>query len=175
LGEAYAKASRHFAAFKTLHRAQELQPDDWVSTHLIGDVHRQTQRFQEAIAYFQSVFQVQPNELVGLTSLVQAYIDLGLSELSTGFSSRAQDSFVAALQITFHFLNTNSTFHTFAWKIIADSVTSYAYLLSRMKPPSELFFHKRVVSSFRILGIDSREALTHQSNSQTIGLTGQMP
>jgi superkiller protein 3 len=122
LGEAYAKAGRHVAAFKALHRAQELQPDDWVCTYLIGDVHRQTQRFQEAIASFQSVSQVQPNEPVVLTSMAQAYIDLGISELSTGFSSRAQDSFVAALQVTFQFLNTNSTFHTFAWKIIADAI-----------------------------------------------------
>ncbi|KAI9442528.1 TPR-like protein [Lactarius indigo] len=122
LGEAYSKAGRHVAAFKALHRAQELQPEDWVCTYLIGDVHRQTQRFQEAIASFQSVSQVQPNEPVVLTSLAQAYIDLGLSELSTGFLSRAQDSFVAALRVAFQFLNTNSTFHTFAWKIIADAI-----------------------------------------------------
>ncbi|KAH9058809.1 TPR-like protein [Lactarius vividus] len=122
LGEAYSKAGRHVAAFKALHRAQELQPEDWVCTYLIGDVHRQTQRFQEAIASFHSVSQVQPNEPVVLTSLAQAYIDLGLSELSTGFLSRAQDSFVAALRVAFQFLNTNSTFHTFAWKIIADAI-----------------------------------------------------
>ncbi|KAI9449401.1 TPR-like protein [Lactarius psammicola] len=122
LGEAYSKAGRHVAAFKALHRAQELQPDDWVCTYLIGDVHRQTRRFQEAIASFHSVSQVQPNEPVVLTSLAQAYIDLGLSELSTGFLSRAQDSFVAALRVAFQFLNTNSTFHTFAWKIIADAI-----------------------------------------------------
>lgn len=122
LGEAYAKAGRHAAAFKALHRAQELQPDDWVCTYLIGDVHRQTQRFQEAIASFQTVSQVQPNEPVILTSLAQAYVDLGLSELSTGFLYRAQESFVAALQVAFRFLNTNSTFHTFAWKIIADAI-----------------------------------------------------
>ncbi len=122
LGEAYSKAGRHVAAFKALHRAQELQPEDWVCTYLIGDVHRQTQRFQEAIASFHTVSQVKPNEPVVLTSLAQAYIDLGLSELSTGFLSRAQDSFVAALRVAFQFLNTNSTFHTFAWKIIADGI-----------------------------------------------------
>ena len=122
LGEAYAKAGRHVAAFKALHHAQELEPEDWVCTYLIGDVHRQTQRFQDAIASFQSVSQVQPNEPVVLTSLAQAYIDLGLTELSTGFSSRAQDSFVSALQVAFQFLNTNSTFHTFVWKIIADAI-----------------------------------------------------
>ncbi|KAF8270248.1 TPR-like protein [Lactarius quietus] len=123
LGEAYAKAGRHVAAFKALHRAQELKPEDWVCTYLIGDVHRQTQRFQEAIASFHSISQVQPNEPVVLTSLAQTYIDLGLSELSTGFSSRAQDSFVAALKVAFQFLDTNSTFHTFAWKIIADAIS----------------------------------------------------
>ncbi len=127
LGEAYAKAGRHVAAFKALHRAQELRPEDWVCTYLIGDVHRQTQRFQDAIASFHSISQVQPNEPVVLTSLARAYIDLGLSELSTSFFSRAQDSFVAALQVAFHFLNINSTFHSFAWKIIADAI----YHLSR--------------------------------------------
>lgn len=95
--------------------------------HLIGDVHRQTGRFQDAIASFQAVLQVQPNEPGALTSLARTYVDLGLSELSTGFMSRAQNSFVTALEVSFQFLDNNTSFQSFAWKIIADAI----YNLSR--------------------------------------------
>lgn len=128
LGESYAKAGRHAAAFKALHRAEELRPEDWMCAFLIGDVHRQTGRFQDAIESFHSVLQVQPNEPGVLTSLARTHIDLGLSELSTGFISRAQDSFMAALRISFQFLDTNTSFHSFVWKIVADAV----YNLSRV-------------------------------------------
>ena len=68
---------------------------------LIGDVHRQTGRFQDAIETFHSVLQVQANEPGVLTSLARTYIDLGLPELSTEFISRAQDSFISALRSSF--------------------------------------------------------------------------
>lgn len=97
-------------------------------TFLIGDVHRQTGRFQDAINSFDSVLQVQPNEPGVLTSLARTYIDLGLSELSTGFISRAQDSYMAALRISFQFLEINTSFHSFVWKIVADAI----YYLSRV-------------------------------------------
>jgi len=128
LGESYSKAGRHAAAFKALHRAEELQPEDWMCAFLIGDVHRQTGRFQDAIESFRSVLQVQPNEPGVLTSLARTYIDLGLSELSTGFISRAQDSFMASLQISFQFLGANTSFHSYVWKTVADAI----YNLSRV-------------------------------------------
>jgi superkiller protein 3 len=128
LGESYTKAGRHAAAFKALHRAEELRPEDWMCAFLIGDVHRQTGRFQDAIESFHSVLQVQPNEPGVLTSLARTHIDLGLSELSTGFISRAQESFMAALRISFQFLDTNTSFHSFVWKIVADAI----YNLSRL-------------------------------------------
>src|SRR5260221_12890242 len=128
LGESYSKAGRHAAAFKALHHAQELQPEDWMCTYLIGDVHQQTGRFQDAITSFRSVLQVQPNEPGALTSLARTYVDLGLSELSTGFISRAQDSFVTALEVSFQHLDNNTSFHSFFWKIIADAI----YCLSRV-------------------------------------------
>ncbi|KAI0268796.1 TPR-like protein [Gloeopeniophorella convolvens] len=128
LGEAYSKAGRHAAAFKALHHAQELKPDDWMCGYLIADVHRQTGRFQDAIASFHSILEAQPNEPGVLTSLARAHIDLGLSELSTGFIARAQNSFVTALQVAFVFLETNTGFHSFAWKVVADAI----YHLSRI-------------------------------------------
>jgi superkiller protein 3 len=95
-------------------------------TYLIGEVHRQTGRFQDAVASFHSVLLAQPNEPGTLTSLARTYVDLGLSELSTGFTSRAQDSFVTALEVSFQFLDNNTSFHGFAWKIIADALYSLA-------------------------------------------------
>ncbi|KAH9083896.1 TPR-like protein [Lactarius deliciosus] len=151
LGEAYSKAGRHVAAFKALHRAQELQPEDWVCTYLIGDVH----------SSFHSVSQVQPNEPVH-TSIS------GSLELSTGFLSRAQDSFVAALRVAFQFLNTNSTFHTFAWKIIADAISAVRVILSQasLKLPIKL-------SDDRLTGTDAlKVAVTAYSHRISLGLLG---
>ena len=117
-------------------------------THLIGDVHGQTGRFQAAIASFRLVLQVHPNEPGALTSLARTYVDLRLSELSTGFMPRAQDSFVTTLEVSLQYLDKNTSFHSFAWKIIADAI----YCLSRassftdVKSPFELSFCKRALT-----------------------------
>jgi len=119
----YSRAGQHVAAFKALHHAQELRLDDRMCTYLSGDVRRQTGLFQDAIASFRSVLQVQPNGPGALTSLARTQVDLGLSlRASTGFMSRAQGSFVTFTpEVSFQYLDNNTSFHSFAWKIIADT------------------------------------------------------
>ncbi|KAI0063698.1 superkiller protein 3 SKI3 [Artomyces pyxidatus] len=122
LGEAYTKAGRHVAAVKALNRAHELKPDDWICSYFIGDVQRQTGQFQEAIASFESILRDRSNEPGVLMTLAQTHMDLGTMELSTGFISRAEGSFVTALQVASQFLDSSSGFRGIAWKTIADAV-----------------------------------------------------
>ncbi|KAI0051258.1 TPR-like protein [Auriscalpium vulgare] len=122
LGEAYTKAGRHVAALKALNRAKELQPDDWMCTYFIGDIQRQTGLFTEAIASFESILENRPDEPGVLMSLAQTHMDLGAVELSMGFLSRAEASFVTALQVALLFLESSPGFRGVAWKIISDAM-----------------------------------------------------
>lgn len=122
LGEAYSQAGRYAAAFKALEHARDLDPEDWVASYFIGEVQRQTGAHEEAIKAFESILQTRPQELGVLQSLGQTYLDLGRVELSTGFSTRAETSFVSAVRITLELVNASSGFRRVAWKTIADAL-----------------------------------------------------
>lgn len=122
LGEAYSKAGRYAAAFKALERARELDPKDWVASYFIGEVQRQMGAYEESISAFQSILASRPQELGVLHSLGQSYLDLGRFELSTGFTARAETSFLSAVRITLDLLDASSGFRRVAWKTIADAL-----------------------------------------------------
>ncbi|OSD01253.1 TPR-like protein [Trametes coccinea BRFM310] len=122
LGEAYSKAGRYAAAFKALERARELDPKDWVASYFIGEVQRQMGAYEESIRAFQSILASRPQELGVLHSLGQSYLDLGRFELSTGFTARAETSFLSAVRITLDLLDASSGFRRVAWKTIADAL-----------------------------------------------------
>ncbi|KAI0322400.1 TPR-like protein [Amylostereum chailletii] len=143
LGEAYTKAGRHAAAIKALNRARELQPDDWICAYFIGDVQRQTGRFPEAISSFENILQARPDEPGVLMSLAQTHLDLGGAEMSMGFTSRAEDSYVKSLRISLRFVEANPGFRGVAWKIMADAM----YRLSRTSSFQDVASVRTVVSS----------------------------
>ncbi|KAH9895045.1 TPR-like protein [Cubamyces lactineus] len=122
LGEAYSRAGRYAAAIKALEHARELDPKDWVASYFIGDVQRQMGLYEEAIRAFRSILSSRPQELGVLHSLGQSYLDLGRFELSTGFSARAETSFLSAVSITLDLLDASSGFRRVAWKTIADAL-----------------------------------------------------
>ena len=122
LGEAYSRAGRYAAAIKALEHARGLDPKDWVASYFIGDVQRQMGAYEEAISAFQSILSSRPQELGVLHSLGQSYLDLGRFELSTGFSARAETSFLSAVSVTLDLLDASSGFRRVAWKTIADAL-----------------------------------------------------
>ncbi|KAI0674837.1 TPR-like protein [Trametes maxima] len=122
LGEAYSKAGRFAAAFKALERARELDPSDWVASFFIGDVQRQMGLYEEAIQAFESILSSRPQEIGVLHSLGQSFLDLGHFELSTGFSARAETSFLSAVRVSLDLLNASPGFRRVAWKTIADAL-----------------------------------------------------
>ncbi|KAH9940522.1 TPR-like protein [Epithele typhae] len=122
LGEAYNKAGRYAAALKALEHARELDPNDWVASYFLGDVQRQMGVYEEAIKAFESILDVRPQELGVLDTLGQTYLDLGRLELSTGFSARAEGSFVSAIRVTLELVDASPGFRRVAWKTMADAL-----------------------------------------------------
>ncbi|KAK0440394.1 TPR-like protein [Desarmillaria tabescens] len=120
LGEAYSKSGRHAAALKALARAQELNPEDWMTLYFIGDVRRQTGQFQEAIDIFTQILHERPGEIGVSVLLGQSYLDLGRSELSGGYVARAERSFLDALHVAL--AASSSGFGGVVWKIAADAL-----------------------------------------------------
>lgn len=111
-------------AIKSLDRAHELQPDDWMCTYLIGDVKQQMGHFEDAIVAFESILITRPSEVGVLVSLGQAYLDLGRTELSEGFQTRAEHSFVTCIGVGLRTIHESPGFRAVAWKTIADAVYS---------------------------------------------------
>ncbi|TFY67241.1 hypothetical protein EVJ58_g1753 [Rhodofomes roseus] len=122
LGEAYSKAGRFAAAVKALDRARELDPENWVCSYFIGEVQRQTGAYEEAIAAFESILVKHPSELGVLVSLGQAYLDLGLAEIATAYTTRAETSFLAAIRVTLRLITASPGYRRVAWKKAADAV-----------------------------------------------------
>ncbi|KAJ6607768.1 superkiller protein 3 SKI3 [Mycena sp. CBHHK59/15] len=127
LGEAYSRAGRHAAAIKALARALELDPDDWMCNFFLGDVQRQVGQFQEAVDAFQSILDHRPSELGVLVSLGQTYLDLGRSELSDGFTARAEQSFITAVRVALRTMQASPGFRNVSWKTVGDAI----FFLSR--------------------------------------------
>jgi superkiller protein 3 len=122
LGEAYSRGGRHAAAMKALARARELDPDDWMCSFFIGEVQRQMGQYQEAVDSFQSILVSRPLETGVMMSLAQTYLDLGLHELSAGFTARAEQSFVACLCVATQAIDASPGFRGVAWKTAGDAI-----------------------------------------------------
>ena len=107
---------------KALGRARELLPDDWMCSYFIGEVQQQVGQYQEAINTFESILVHRPSEVGVLMALGQTHLDLGRSEISTGFPTRAEQSFVASICTALQAINDNPGFRAVAWKVVADAV-----------------------------------------------------
>lgn len=126
MGEAYARAGRHVAATKALEHAKTLRPEDWICSYLIADVRSQTGYFTEAITSLESILDEHPSELGVLIALSTARLNNGIQEAALGFSSRAEVSFLAAIEVALTAMETNYGFSRVSWKIIADSLFRYS-------------------------------------------------
>jgi len=62
------------------------------------------------------------SEICVLASLAQTHLDLGCSEISTGFTTRAEKSWVSALRFAYAAIKFSTGFRAVIWKIAADAV-----------------------------------------------------
>lgn len=130
LGEAYSYSGRQVAALKALQKALELRPDDWLCLYFIAEVQRQVGQFDEAIAGLNQVLRMRPDDLGILVSLAQIHLELGQAELDAGYFSRAEASFLNAIERSLDIIQGTSGFRAVAWKTIADALS----LLSSREP-----------------------------------------
>lgn len=91
------KAGRHAAALKALSKSLELQPDDWMASYLLGEVHRQMGHLTEAIESFESILDRASDATAVLLSLAQTRLSQGRAELTTGYLARSASSFLSAI------------------------------------------------------------------------------
>lgn len=128
LSEAYAQSGKQAAALKTLARAQELDPDNWVVAFMTGDVHSQLSAYPEAIACFEGVLATRPTEVGVLVSLARTLIAQAREQSVSGYHARAEESLLTALSAIWTVLDCNSGFGALAWKTVGDACVYLAQL-----------------------------------------------
>jgi superkiller protein 3 len=128
LGEAYTKTARLAAAEKALERARELNPSDWKCFYFLGNVHRQSGQYQHAIDTFTSILLEVPSELTVIIALAQTHLEYGRAELSSGFSARAESSFLTSISVVLNGLDASPGFRRIAWKTAADALCELSRL-----------------------------------------------
>jgi superkiller protein 3 len=97
-------------------------PDDWMSLYFIGEVQHQLGQYQDAISSFTSILVHRPSEVGVLMSLAQSHLELGRMEMSSGFTLRAEQSFVACIRTSLKAIDASPGFRAIAWKIAADAI-----------------------------------------------------
>lgn len=157
LGEAYSKAGRYAAAVKALERAHELQPDDWICSYFIGEVQRQIGQYQEAIDSFESILAHRPSEVGVLVSLGQTHLDLGRVELSSGFSARAEQSFVDCISTALRTIQETPGSRGVAWKTAADAIFSLA---NRSSFIDEKSVREALLAVVSVIKVDAADRLS---------------
>lgn len=81
-------------------------------------------QFKEAIETLKSILDekslaAEPGILI---SLANAYLDLGVQEAFTGFSYRAESSFLSSIETALKAIESSPGFRRVAWKFLADSL-----------------------------------------------------
>jgi len=121
LGEAYNKAGRHVAALKALTHALDINPDDWICSYTIAEVKHSMCLFEESINILEDIRVTRPDEAGISALLAQAHLDQGRSEVSDGFQTRAERSFIMAVNVSLDMIKRNPGFRTIAWKVVSDA------------------------------------------------------
>lgn len=152
LGEAYLKAGRFAAALKALVRARELNPEDWICSYFIGEVQRQTGLLNDAISAFKKILVSQPEELKVLMSLGQTYLDLGCHELTSAFTTRAEESFTICIQVASRLMNASAGFRHMAWKMVGDALFQLSQLQAFSDEQRISTVLREVASRFQLVG-----------------------
>lgn len=127
LGEAYAKAGRHVASIKALQHAIDLDPENWVCHYHMGDVQRQLGLYVDAIASYQRILVVRPDEVGASIALAQCALDLGKSERLGGLSKRSQESILQSIEAVRPILEASQQYRLVGWRIFAEASLELFY------------------------------------------------
>ncbi|CCO29022.1 Superkiller protein 3 [Rhizoctonia solani AG-1 IB] len=97
LGEAYAQSGRHVAALKALEKAQSIAPSsEWIGAYTIGIVQRDMGLHSDAVNTLNKILAEHPGleDPMIIVALGKAHLELGYLEAQTGYSTRAEISWL---------------------------------------------------------------------------------
>jgi tetratricopeptide (TPR) repeat protein len=77
LGLTLARLDRAAEAIELLEHALAVSPDQSEIVHIIGDLHRQGGRFEQALAYYERYLVSHPADLLALFHLSECYLNMG--------------------------------------------------------------------------------------------------
>ncbi|KAG8917885.1 Superkiller protein 3 [Tulasnella sp. 418] len=164
LGEAYAKAGRHVASLKALAHAKELAPpEDWTCHYVTGDVLRQLQHYDEAIAAFERILETIGEEPGVLIALAQTCLENGRSQRSSGFHARAEESFIRCISTGLNVASNHPGFRNMGWKAAGDGLWE---LGARAELADENGAKATLLSLAETLKIARSETSSQSSNDQ---------
>lgn len=158
LGEAYGRAGRHAAAIKSLDRALQLDPKNWLCSFLVAELKIELGLFQEAIFGLEKLLEECPIELSILAALARAHLSLGQSEYREGFHARAESSLLQCLEVASLINEHHPGFRSIGWKLISDA----AFQLSRQPAIQDQKRAEKISGLLRIL-LSSEHNLTLES------------
>jgi superkiller protein 3 len=130
LGEAYARTGRWEASLKSLARAREIEPDNWLPIFILGEVQIQVGLFERAVDSYTFVLSGRDDEakIGARQSLADAFFAMGKGQQSQGFLARAEYSLLESLDLSKKNLESKSGHRRLAWKSAADSLFALGQL-----------------------------------------------
>ena len=135
LGESYHNSGRYIAATKAFEQAQRLEDsaedvslkDNWFSKYMLANVRRELGEYDEAIAGYQEVLKMRPNEFGVSIALLQSLIEGAWHHVELGFYGRAADGASEAISIAQSISETrNDAFNL--WKAVGDASSIFMYV-----------------------------------------------
>ena len=173
LGVAYRASGKHVASLKVFAKALSIDPTSWYAKFSIGDVQREIGLLESAVKTFREILVERPEELGVLVVLSETLLASGVEEMKGGSTARAEESFVAALEMAERIIGAGLATRV-AWKVAGDALGGLAGIAELSKGDEATTIGLRLLS---ILGeekvdvkIEGMDAVT--AESLTAGFDG---
>ena len=135
LGESYHNSGRYIAATKAFEQAQRLEDsaedvslkDNWFSKYMLANVRRELGEYDEAIAGYQEVLKMRPNEFGVSIALLQSLVEGAWHHVELGFYGRAADGASEAIGIAQSISEKRSEAFNL-WKAVGDASSIFTYV-----------------------------------------------
>ena len=135
LGECYHNSGRYIAATKAFEQAQRLEDseedvslkDNWFSKYMLANVRRELGEYDEAIAGYQEVLKMRPNEFGVSIALLQSLVEGAWHHVELGFYGRAADGASEAISIAQSISESRSDAFNL-WKAVGDASSIFTYV-----------------------------------------------
>ncbi|KUL84578.1 hypothetical protein ZTR_08770 [Talaromyces verruculosus] len=138
LGESYHNSGRYIAATKAFEHAEALEStlsknesnNIWFSKYMLANVKRELGEYDDAIARYEDVLTIRPNEFGVMIALLQTLTESSWKNLDTGLFNDAAKSAHRALEIAIAMAKeTPNVFNL--WKAAGDACAVFSYIKAK--------------------------------------------